>query len=74
MNFEEHKDLLLLLAGMPERFKMENQPETINEGGFVREFLYKDDYCDIEIQTPLTRFSLFYRLNDDIYELENIYS
>ena len=74
MNFEEHKDLLLLLAGMPEQFKKEEQPESINENGFVREFLHKSDYCDVEIQTPLTRFSLFYRLKEDCYELENIYA
>lgn len=67
--------ILMLLAGVDYRFHKDNLPEQVNQNGFERSVRCEYDFCDVGITTPLSYFTLHYRLNDDdYYEFDQIFS
>jgi len=47
----------------------------VNQDGFERSVRCEYDFCDVGITTPLSYFTLHYRLNDDdYYEFDQIFS
>ena len=67
--------ILMLLAGVDCRFHKNSLPSQVNQDGFERSVRCEYDFCDVGITTPLSYFTLHYRLNDDdYYEFDQIFS
>lgn len=67
--------ILMLFAGVDYRFHKNSLPSQVNQDGFERSVRCEYDFCDVGITTPLSYFTLHYRLNDDgYYEFDQIFS
>lgn len=67
--------ILMLLAGVDYRFHKDSLPSQVNQDGFERSVRCEYNFCDVGITTPLSYFTLHYRLNDDgYYEFDQIFS
>lgn len=67
--------ILMLLAGVDYRFHKNSLPSQVNQDGFERSVRCEYNFCDVGITTPLSYFTLHYRLNDDgYYEFDQIFS
>ncbi len=67
--------ILMLLAGVDYRFHKDRLPTQVSQDGFERSVRCEYDFCDVSITTPLSYFTLHYKLNDDdYYEFDQIFS
>jgi len=67
--------ILMLLAGVDYRFHKDRLPIQVSQDGFERSVRCEYDFCDVSITTPLSYFTLHYKLNDDdYYEFDQIFS
>ena len=69
-----NEKVLMLLAGVGYRFSKNDIPENFKENGFERTVTFDYDYCNVNVEMPLSDFTLQYRLNDDYYEFERSFN
>lgn len=65
----------MLLEGVDYRFHKNSLPSQVNQDWFERSVRCEYNFCDVGITTPLSYFTLHYKLNDDdYYEFDQIFS
>lgn len=69
-----NEEVLMFLAGVGYRFSKNDIPENFEGNGFERTVTFDYDYCNVNVEMPLSDFTLQYKLNDDYYEFERSFN